>query len=179
MCMFVNVVYYVFFFKQKTAYEMRISDWSSDVCSSDLPLYLTKLVANAQTEAPGGNASDSPVLRDYIDWLAMQSDAVAAAAVKDSARRSRVGEEFELPGPVGERNLYALRPRGRIALQASTPTGLRIQLGAVLATGNSAVVSAEAVSTGLLGLPDTVLAKIAQVENAMSTEEDRKSTSLN
>src|SRR3546814_4168420 len=29
MCMF-------FFFKQKTAYEMRISDWSSDVCSSDL-----------------------------------------------------------------------------------------------------------------------------------------------
>src|SRR3546814_5352328 len=30
MCMF------VFFFKQKTAYELRISDWSSDVCSSDL-----------------------------------------------------------------------------------------------------------------------------------------------
>src|SRR3546814_3604460 len=28
--------YIVFFFKQKTAYEMRISDWSSDVCSSDL-----------------------------------------------------------------------------------------------------------------------------------------------
>src|SRR3546814_14837424 len=28
----------VFFFKQKTAYEMRISDWSSDVCSSDLEL---------------------------------------------------------------------------------------------------------------------------------------------
>src|SRR3546814_8593881 len=31
MCLFV-----FFFFKQKTAYEMRISDWSSDVCSSDL-----------------------------------------------------------------------------------------------------------------------------------------------
>src|SRR3546814_3559526 len=29
-------LYIVFFFKQKTAYEMRISDWSSDVCSSDL-----------------------------------------------------------------------------------------------------------------------------------------------
>src|SRR3546814_8365647 len=28
----------LFFFKQKTAYEMRISDWSSDVCSSDLAL---------------------------------------------------------------------------------------------------------------------------------------------
>src|SRR3546814_9557078 len=30
------VIIVVFFFKQKTAYEMRISDWSSDVCSSDL-----------------------------------------------------------------------------------------------------------------------------------------------
>src|SRR3546814_4308418 len=30
-------LFYFFFFKQKTAYEMRISDWSSDVCSSDLP----------------------------------------------------------------------------------------------------------------------------------------------
>src|SRR3546814_10731180 len=32
---------FVFFFKQKTAYEMRISDWSSDVCSSDLKLRVT------------------------------------------------------------------------------------------------------------------------------------------
>src|SRR3546814_10128313 len=30
------VFMFLFFFKQKTAYEMRISDWSSDVCSSDL-----------------------------------------------------------------------------------------------------------------------------------------------
>src|SRR3546814_5260519 len=36
----------VFFFKQKTAYEMRISDWSSDVCSSDL-------VGNDQNEMTG------------------------------------------------------------------------------------------------------------------------------
>src|SRR3546814_10417829 len=35
--MLVLVFFYgIFFFKQKTAYEMRISDWSSDVCSSDL-----------------------------------------------------------------------------------------------------------------------------------------------
>src|SRR3546814_5927228 len=32
----VMCVSFFFFFKQKTAYEMRISDWSSDVCSSDL-----------------------------------------------------------------------------------------------------------------------------------------------
>src|SRR3546814_11677152 len=31
-----------FFFKQKTAYEMRISDWSADVCSSDLPYSFPK-----------------------------------------------------------------------------------------------------------------------------------------
>src|SRR3546814_4295599 len=31
-----TVFVFIFFFKQKTAYEMRISDWSSDVCSSDL-----------------------------------------------------------------------------------------------------------------------------------------------
>src|SRR3546814_1536401 len=35
VCMLHGLV--CFFFKQKTAYEMRISDWSSDVCSSDLP----------------------------------------------------------------------------------------------------------------------------------------------
>src|SRR3546814_9919127 len=35
--MFSMIMCDFFFFKQKTAYEMRISDWSSDVCSSDLP----------------------------------------------------------------------------------------------------------------------------------------------
>src|SRR3546814_3336558 len=37
-CVFCYSCYFLFFFffKQKTAYEMRISDWSSDVCSSDL-----------------------------------------------------------------------------------------------------------------------------------------------
>src|SRR3546814_14352316 len=41
MCVF----HVFFFFKQKTAYEMRISDWSSDVCSSDLAEPLTPLAA--------------------------------------------------------------------------------------------------------------------------------------
>src|SRR3546814_5132603 len=36
----------VVFFKQKTAYEMRISDWSSDVCSSDLAIVVSILRAN-------------------------------------------------------------------------------------------------------------------------------------
>src|SRR3546814_11800751 len=38
-----NFVVFFFFFKQKTAYEMRISDWSSDVCSSDLRDYVVVL----------------------------------------------------------------------------------------------------------------------------------------
>src|SRR3546814_6028784 len=36
LCDVCILIVVVFFFKQKTAYEMRISDWSSDVCSSDL-----------------------------------------------------------------------------------------------------------------------------------------------
>src|SRR3546814_5019677 len=36
VCFWILFVRLFFFFKQKTAYEMRISDWSSDVCSSDL-----------------------------------------------------------------------------------------------------------------------------------------------
>src|SRR3546814_9651963 len=36
VCVLVSILYFCVVFKQKTAYEMRISDWSSDVCSSDL-----------------------------------------------------------------------------------------------------------------------------------------------
>src|SRR3546814_9917225 len=42
------VVCFFFFFKQKTAYEMRISDWSSDVCSSDLMVF----VGDGYTDIP-------------------------------------------------------------------------------------------------------------------------------
>src|SRR3546814_5981264 len=42
-----SVCLFFFFFKQKTAYEMRISDWSSDVCSSDL--FVGDEDLNAQT----------------------------------------------------------------------------------------------------------------------------------
>src|SRR3546814_1829613 len=45
---------YFFFFKQKTAYEMRISDWSSDVCSSDLAS------ARSSSGLRGGHACGAP-----------------------------------------------------------------------------------------------------------------------
>src|SRR3546814_5162510 len=47
----------VFFFKQKTAYEMRISDWSSDVCSSDLgPIALADRLRRHRKEHGDGLA---------------------------------------------------------------------------------------------------------------------------
>src|SRR3546814_7157571 len=45
--------FWLFFFKQKTAYEMRISDWSSDVCSSDLDIGDRRDVANARLRIAG------------------------------------------------------------------------------------------------------------------------------
>src|SRR3546814_6593584 len=54
-----------FFFKQKTAYEMRISDWSSDVCSSDLgePLTLGEVEV---TFVPAGHVLGSAQI--VLDW---------------------------------------------------------------------------------------------------------------
>src|SRR3546814_4881387 len=50
-------VFFVVFFKQKTAYEMRISDWSSDVCSSDLQL------KDRKADAPTSIAERDPGFR--------------------------------------------------------------------------------------------------------------------
>src|SRR3546814_5128120 len=47
-------VIFFFFFKQKTAYEMRISDWSSDVCSSDLLEFAGRLGVDELAFVPGG-----------------------------------------------------------------------------------------------------------------------------
>src|SRR3546814_5543606 len=63
----VFVVYiFFFFFKQKTAYEMRISDWSSDVCSSDLLLPLRQ-----RHVLDGGRLLDAGVIDQDVDTLEM------------------------------------------------------------------------------------------------------------
>src|SRR3546814_8058175 len=59
-----------FFFKQKTAYELRISDWSSDVCSSDLHglwLLLVLLFAAGVAEAQTGSR-DETVFETLLKW---------------------------------------------------------------------------------------------------------------
>src|SRR3546814_7892447 len=55
MCIF------VFFFKQRTAYELRISDWSSDVCSSDLPVGIVSMEAGRKA---GNTSAYETILRD-------------------------------------------------------------------------------------------------------------------
>src|SRR3546814_3445407 len=51
------VVCSFFFFKQKTAYEMRISDWSSDVCSSDLSLAIRSMDSDNADAVPASGIS--------------------------------------------------------------------------------------------------------------------------
>src|SRR3546814_7584642 len=46
-----SVYFFFFFFKQKTAYEMRISDWSSDVCSSDLLVAVAPVMQQSRGDA--------------------------------------------------------------------------------------------------------------------------------
>src|SRR3546814_9273257 len=65
-------VYFVlfFFFKQKTAYEMRISDWSSDVCSSDLvaPQHRDLIARAVRTWwAFGGNGDEGSGLIEALE----------------------------------------------------------------------------------------------------------------
>src|SRR3546814_4706833 len=96
----------IFFFKQKTAYEMRISDWSSDVCSSDLLVhryltanhkFLSDGVRTTAAYAPVGALSD--VLehtRASVFFEVLQEYAEGTSAEQIEALRSeerRVGKE--------------------------------------------------------------------------------------
>src|SRR3546814_6207645 len=89
-----------FFFKQKTAYEMRISDWSSDVCSSDLVVaadWLWRITGErghvAVVEALRGRAADPQASVDIAD---LELSPQVLAPLRRLALRSeerRVGKE--------------------------------------------------------------------------------------
>src|SRR3546814_6540967 len=81
-CISVDMLVCFFFFKQKTAYEMRISDWSSDVCSSDL-------IGECVVDAPPVNALGRDVRQALLDAVAeAAADPVVEALVIRCAGRT-------------------------------------------------------------------------------------------
>src|SRR3546814_12534079 len=86
--------FFLFFFKQKTAYEMRISDWSSDVCSSDLIAG-----ANRWCQRNRNAAGKDWWFADGLDHCGIPSNAALAevAVVHDDGQvRAIGGEQFDI-----------------------------------------------------------------------------------
>ena len=120
------------------------------------PLYLTRLLSRRPKSVLTlrGTEADRTPIHAYADWLRATGHTAEAARCADYATRSALGGSAELAGPVGEQNVYALHRRGTILLLPQTETGLLLQLGAVFATGNDAVVDAPATLADVLrGLP--------------------------
>src|SRR3546814_3679164 len=88
-------LFFLFFFKQKTAYEMRISDWSSDVCSSDLCMHC----AEASRAEPHSNARLSNCVSRlckldlFIFCNFVSSFKIALASATTRSEERRVGKE--------------------------------------------------------------------------------------
>src|SRR3546814_5827310 len=81
----------LFFFKQKTAYEMRISDWSSDVCSSDL-----RLVAQHEDQDDAGDeAADVRPPADVVGRRAAEGGDELEADPEDQQQPGRQVERDE------------------------------------------------------------------------------------
>src|SRR3546814_6527229 len=90
----------IFFFKQKTAYEMRISDWSSDVCSSDLPVGLPEGRAQSRGVHEVGAQGAASDAEAHARCLQAAGYSLAAGGLRLLAGRRR-----------GQRR-HRLRPRG-------------------------------------------------------------------
>src|SRR3546814_17229251 len=98
-------------FKQKTAYELRISDWSSDVCSSDVAV-----VVALQLELPAGDAALAVGLGEG------REDARAHAGAERRRRPLERGRLAEGDGAVGHPDL-GLRRNSRAARDCARQRG--------------------------------------------------------
>ena len=88
----------------------------------------------------------------------------SSAILRDEQGAPMLGHMTGLPGPVGERNLYSVKPRGRVLLLPQTSEGLYAQLKAVAASGNSAALPDDAHTRQLHGdLPVEVIDDIVWV----------------
>ncbi|MDH6267422.1 RHH-type proline utilization regulon transcriptional repressor/proline dehydrogenase/delta 1-pyrroline-5-carboxylate dehydrogenase [Rhizobium sp. SG_E_25_P2] len=130
------------------------------------PLYLGRLVEKAPAPPQISSAHSDAALRDFASWLDAQGHEDEAEFARTLGSRSALGFETELDGPVGERNLYALHPRGRIMLAPLTKQGLFRQLAAALATGNTAVVDKDAgLGDHLKDLPQSLSGRLVWASN--------------
>src|SRR6185503_4626289 len=132
------------------------------------PLYLSRLLAEP---APGSLGSvegaEATAIRAYGDWLRRHGHGAEAERCVGMMARSPLGARVELKGPVGERNVYTLRRRGRVAAVATSESALLIQIGAILATGNDAVVGAALAGRALSRFPVELAHRIARVEDPL------------
>src|SRR3546814_7134470 len=85
-------MFFFFFFKQKTAYEMRISDWSSDVCSSDLRTHAFDSGADRGTD--NGVLADRGIHHPAGKGLGeIFGGLKSAAEITNRSEERRVGKE--------------------------------------------------------------------------------------
>ncbi|MDB5702632.1 MAG: putA [Sphingomonadales bacterium] len=112
------------------------------------PLYLGRLVDQAPPFA-GGAAFPTSTIAIFADWLEGRGESESAEIARRYGEASALGMEITLPGPVGERNLYALHPRGHVLMIPTTRAGLFEQMSAVLATGNHGTVETMQIPAGL------------------------------
>src|SRR3546814_14744431 len=89
-------MYVFFFFKQKTAYEMRISDWSSDVCSSDL--LIDNLNACAEAIGEAGALGIDNQGESCLAWNAETKEAVSPVIVWQDSRTAGIIESLKQDG---------------------------------------------------------------------------------
>jgi RHH-type proline utilization regulon transcriptional repressor/proline dehydrogenase/delta 1-pyrroline-5-carboxylate dehydrogenase len=107
------------------------------------PLYLRRLLAAWPAMVPAVARVEPEALvsaRAWADFVGARGEAAAAAQCRRELARSPLGVSLELPGPVGERNVYSLEPRGIVLCIASNVTAMCVQVGAALSTGNVACV---------------------------------------
>jgi RHH-type proline utilization regulon transcriptional repressor/proline dehydrogenase/delta 1-pyrroline-5-carboxylate dehydrogenase len=104
------------------------------------PLILRRLLSQAPFETVLPRGTPARAALSFADHLAADGDMGLASRVRALAARSPLGAELLLTGPVGERNSYSLMPRGAVLCKAATGNGLALQLAAVFATGNIAIV---------------------------------------
>ncbi len=125
------------------------------------PLYIGRLVETPPVPPRHSSVHVDPALIDFARWLEDRGRIAAAELARTLGGQSALGLELLLPGPVGERNVYALHGRGRILLAPQTFDGLINQLAAVLATGNTAILDAgSGLQQELGGLPSSVAARL-------------------